>query len=373
MKRSVAVQMREGTALRPTLSVLLEKHHGGVNALGFYGQLHRFVPADRAPRLQHMTDAGGDRSGAKPSTPPRRHWGREVVADGVRDALKELVKKGTLVALAATVALAAAGAYELQTGRLPAWALPMGTAIGFVLGALAFSVRRRRALRRLHIENLRLIERGRELDRVTDLFFTLEKDADELQTQRELLASYTEHVAQMLNRLQAVVAGRLSVSLTDFVDRGVVQPARDLMKSHMVKRSGTSDVDLRVAILVESAGVFTMRFGAGQTLEYIAAFQMSVDRSKSSAAIRDQEVKVWQDLENEDDYRTSPAPEGAQRSRAMISVPIRSGDAVRATLNMLATRPDVFRDADVQYARLLGSVISVASTMSTEVLSAPSR
>jgi hypothetical protein len=169
------------------------------------------------------------------------------------------------------------------------------------------------------------------------------------------LAYYANHLYEILATLRRVMGGAIpGVKVTDFVEYGVLQPARDLL------RQG-SDEDVRISILMPdgTGRDWVMRYAAGHSLESRQAFRLPIESSFSKYAYESGEV-VWSNNLNEDSrFMRHPQARAGRQYESMISVPIRRGDQAVAVLNVISSEADAFGDEDITYAKLIGAVVEV--------------
>jgi GAF domain-containing protein len=177
----------------------------------------------------------------------------------------------------------------------------------------------------------------------------------ELETGRR--AEYAEHLRQILDHLQQVIAGRMpGVDYLAFIERGILEPARD-----MLREDQSEDVRLSVLAPTEDNKSFRMAFAAGHSLPSKTNYSLEVDESISRFALLKGKPYVWHDLEKEPAYK--PHPKATRAYRSMVSLPIRADDTIWGVFNVISTEANSFQDVDIEYIKFLGSIINVATSL----------
>lgn len=276
--------------------------------------------------------------------PSRRDEPEGFARDVVRSAAVELTSKAVVWIVltfgAALLVLVRAG------GSVPAWTLaPLG-----LVGVLAVLLSHRRVsgLRRDRTERDRRIA---ELEPLRERVRELEEANEDAWWSVERHEVYAAHVAEVLDHLQRVVSGDIAVSIPVYIGRGILEPARDVL-------AHDASPDARLSVLLPDGDDFVMRWAAGHTLPGQTKYRVPIKDTLSRVAYESGELHIWDDVTTDDRFVASP---GATRPvRAMISLPLRSGDRVIGVLNAIASQPGVFDPAEAQYLTSLASIISVA-------------
>jgi hypothetical protein len=176
---------------------------------------------------------------ARPSTGERA---RTLALALIRAASVDLIGRalGGLL-LAAGVGLAVLIA---KGGSVPAWA---ATLVVVVVLAIALS---------LGVRGGRHARRVKELEELTEDYDDLQDAASAYSWAVDRYELYTDHVADVLDHLQRVVAGELEgVSIPDFIQRGILAPARDVLQ--------TPYEDIRISVLLPEEDRWLMAWAAG--------------------------------------------------------------------------------------------------------------
>jgi GAF domain-containing protein len=214
---------------------------------------------------------------------------------------------------------------------LPTWLVAL--VVGFAVAILIIQSLRLRA-RRGDVEGIRGIAVG-------------EAGA------RQKTAAYAEHVIEILYALRRVVAGTIpGVTVRDMIEDGILDPARDLLKSWQRD-------DVRLSVLAPEGDSFVMPFASGHNLESKRSFRLPIDDSFSKWAFRNKTIYWSSDLDVDERFVRHPRAAQEREYASIISVPIQARENVVAVFNAIFTPPDAFDEADLIYVRLIGSVIEL--------------
>lgn len=173
-----------------------------------------------------------------------------------------------------------------------------------------------------------------------------------LDTEVGLTRYYAAHLNEILEIVQRALAGQLPVTFGDFIDHGVLQPARDLL---------TYEDEIRISVLVPDGEErnFTMAFAAGHSLASLQQFSLPIADSFSGLTFTRGEIHWSNDVDADPRYRPHPRARQGREYGSLASVPIKVGDKTVAVLNVISTRQQAFSPSDLTYVVLLGSVLSV--------------
>ncbi|MBJ7329428.1 MAG: GAF domain-containing protein [Solirubrobacteraceae bacterium] len=180
-----------------------------------------------------------------------------------------------------------------------------------------------------------------------------------LEQEVELDRSYAAHIYDVLQTLQKAIAGHIpDVSYKDFIDRGVLQPARD----RLTQLPGE---EIRLSILVPTADQqqFWMQFNAGHSLESEQNFSLDINGSFAGLAFTTGDLQWSNDVADDHRFQAHPKARDGREYGSLLSVPVSVGGDVVAVLNAVSTYVNAFTDADATYLKLLGSVLDVAWSM----------
>lgn len=239
-----------------------------------------------------------------------------------------IIAAGVIVGLAVWRALKSHLSGSLS---LPTWAV--AAAIGLVLAILV-------------VQALRLRERGGHVEGITNVALYSEQ-------MRAITTAYAEHLNEILYAFQRVVGGEVpGVTVKDWIEDGILEPARDIIRS---RQTG----DVRLSILEPDGTDFVMAFGAGHTLESKRNFRLAIEDSYSRWAFRNNRIMWSGDLSSDPEYTRHPKATPERDYNSIICVPIRRGGVVVGVFNTIFTPTEAFDEADLLYVRLIGAVIEL--------------
>lgn len=267
--------------------------------------------------------------------------------DVVRSALVDLVSKALLLGVTSFAAVIALLIW--QGGSIPAWlaAIVVGLAVG---GALLARRQTNRARRQLKARE----ERIAQLEPIADRVPGLEDVLGRYESGLDRHEIYTEHIAQVLDHLQRVVSGDIEVPIPHYIERGIIGPARDLLLKY-------PEQDVRLSVLIASEDRWMMVFGAGHSVAGQTKYDARIADTLSRLAYESGETCRWDDVQEDDRYRSNPY--ATRPIRAMVSLPLRSREHCVGVLNIVASLPGVFDQAEYSYAEQLAAVVSVAMSV----------
>ena len=153
--------------------------------------------------------------------------------------------------------------------QLPLWVLivAIGIPAAFAIGQ---TIRKYKALSSLSSEHT--VE-------TSSMFDTLFEIQDALQ-QNQSIAYYAKHLYEILATLQRSMAGVIpNVKIDEFIEYGVLHPARDLLKQ-------VPEEDVRLSVLMpdKDKQSWHMVYAAGHSLESRQAFSLPIETSFSRLA-----------------------------------------------------------------------------------------
>jgi hypothetical protein len=282
-------------------------------------------------------------SGALPERDPIR-W-REIPSDVLRSAIVDLV--GRAISLVTIAAVGGVALLVALGGSIPAW---VGGLIA--LGAAITVFVARRQVRKLRAAIAERDETIAVLQPLADSVPQLEEDVATLEWAASRHQAYGFHVVEMLELLQSTLAGHTSgVTMTDFITRGVLEPARDMLGESAPE--GT-----RLSILYPKDDCLEMAFSSGHRLDSQRRYRMPIADSLSRVALEEGVLQHWDDVTTDDRFK--PHESATRPFQSMVSVPIRVGDDVHAVFNVIAANASAFDPAEIAYIAALGSIVEVA-------------
>lgn len=170
----------------------------------------------------------------------------------------------------------------------------------------------------------------------------------------ELFAYQSDLIGEAMQGLREVVAGNLNVSFEDFVERGVLAPARFGL-------SAERGEEIRISVLEPTSGgdSFKMTFESGHSLGRKDNF--SLPRvSLAGHALETGELQWSNDVASDDRWHPHPRASDSRGYRSLACMPIVVGEDAVAVLNVVSSAKGAFLSGDLMYIDLLGSFIGLA-------------
>lgn len=258
----------------------------------------------------------------------------EFSQDVLRAAMVDIVSKA--LSLFVLTFAAAAILLVVRGGSIPAW-------IGVLeVGLIAFLVMltRRRGQRSAELEGL---ERGLADLREEVEIFGYALDRHQI---------YSDHVAQVLDHLQRVVSGDIDTPIPDYIQRGILEPARDVLNLEDLGQ------EARLSVLLPDDDNFVMAWAAGHGFDSQEKYRVPRSKTLARIALETGQLQAWDDATQDDRFEANP--HARRPLHAMVSVPLLGGDSVIGVFNAIASKPAVFDPAERSYLLSLGGVLSVA-------------
>jgi GAF domain-containing protein len=166
--------------------------------------------------------------------------------------------------------------------------------------------------------------------------------------------NYTSHVAEVLDNLQRVIAGDLGAAISDYIERGILEPAREYLMTDPSEH-------VRLAILTpreEDSARWQMVLAAGHSLAGREKYHEPIVSTMSRYAFETGQPQSWDDVTAERAF--APTPLASRPFRSMISLPILAGDEILGVFNVISADAFAFDPAEERYIASLGGVINVA-------------
>jgi len=250
----------------------------------------------------------------------------QFTKDVLYSALVSVTSKALLLA---AVLVIGSGAALIATGwHVPAWTLAAMALLALIFIYLARRVAAREAR-----------EMGPRLSRAED-----ELDRHD---------SYGSNLCSALDTFQKIVAKDVDLPMGTFIERGILAPARDVM------RENGHPADLRMSVLLVSDGHFSMAWASGHNIESQKKYKVPVDKTISRVAYERQAIQVWKNAPGEErDFVRNP--KATRGFRSMVSIPISAGDDTHGVFNVVTGEEDCFDPADVNYLTSVGAIIQLA-------------
>lgn len=174
-----------------------------------------------------------------------------------------------------------------------------------------------------------------------------------------LYAYYAEHVQEAIGTLQKVFAGEIpDVTWSDWIERGVLGPAR-----YWLTQGPAEEIRISVTTPDEDDRRFEMSYEAGHSVEAREKFELDIAGSFAGRAYTSGETQWTNDVDIDERWSPHPKARPSRKYGSLVSVPIHRGHKVVGVLNVLSTYKGAFSPGDLNYIKLLGSLIDLASSL----------
>jgi GAF domain-containing protein len=174
--------------------------------------------------------------------------------------------------------------------------------------------------------------------------------------EEDLFSYYGEHVREVLEVGQKLVAGSLSdVTVQDFVERGILAPACGWLQRDTVE-------EIRMTVIAPLEGdssSFGLIWEHGHSLEARERFRLPVPGSFAGYAFSTGETQYSNKVHGDQRWSEHPKARPSRAYGSLISVPIKVGDHVVGVFNVISTYEDAFTRGDITHVEILGSMINV--------------
>lgn len=169
----------------------------------------------------------------------------------------------------------------------------------------------------------------------------------------ELLGYQSDLLKEAILALREVAAGKLNLSFGEFIERGVLAPARFGL-------SAERGEEIRLSVLKSTAtGDFGMLYESGHSLGRKGNFSLP-KASMAGHAVETGEMQWTNHVEADGRWRPHPKADRSRGYQSLACVPIIVGDEAVAVLNVLSSAKGAFLTSDLTYIELLASFIGLA-------------
>jgi GAF domain-containing protein len=146
-----------------------------------------------------------------------------------------------------------------------------------------------------------------------------------------LFAYQSDLIGEAMQGLREVIAGKLNVSFEDFIERGVLAPARFALST---KRGE----EIRISVLQPNSDgqTFRMTFESGHSLGRKDNFSLSMT-SLAGHALRTGELQWSNDIETDNRWHRHPRASEARSYRSLACIPVVVGDDPVAILSVVSS------------------------------------
>lgn len=171
----------------------------------------------------------------------------------------------------------------------------------------------------------------------------------------EDLAGYqADLVADAILGLREVIAGKLNLPFEEFIERGVLAPAR-----YGISAVRGEEIRLAVLQLDETESEFRMLYESGHSLGRKSNFSLS-RTTLAGHALESRELQWTNDVDSDARWTPHPKADGKRRYRSLAAMPIIVADRPVAVLNVVSSEKGAFLSGDLTYIELLGGFIGLA-------------
>lgn len=168
----------------------------------------------------------------------------------------------------------------------------------------------------------------------------------------ELLSYQSDLIGEAVAAQRDVISGNLQISFEDFIERGVLAPARfGLSIEH--------GEEIRLSVLVLDGETFGMLYEAGHSLGRKDNFTLP-KASLAGHALETGELQWSNNVEKDRRWHRHPMADRKRSYRSLASMPIMVGDEPVAVLNVVSSAKGAFLRSDLLYIELLGGFIGLA-------------
>lgn len=170
----------------------------------------------------------------------------------------------------------------------------------------------------------------------------------------DLLGYQADLIGEATLGLREIVAGHLDVSFDDFIERGVLAPARFGLS---VVRG--EEIRLSVLTFDDSTQTFQMLYESGHSLGRKDNFSLP-KTSLAGHALESGDLQWTNNVSDDKRWKPHPLASDNRRYRSLASMPIIVGGSAVAVLNVVSSRKGAFLTGDLTYVELLGGFIGLA-------------
>jgi GAF domain-containing protein len=176
----------------------------------------------------------------------------------------------------------------------------------------------------------------------------------------DLPAYQADLIGEATLALRDVAAGHLDVSFEDFIERGILAPARFGL-------SAVSGEEIRLSVLKldDDAQTFRMLYESGHSLGRKNNFSLPV-ASLAGHALESGDLQWTNNVDEDNRWTRHPLASDHRGYRSLASMPIVVGGTAVAVLNVVSTEKGAFLKSDLTYVELLGGFIGLAWAMHSD-------
>lgn len=176
----------------------------------------------------------------------------------------------------------------------------------------------------------------------------------------DLLGYQADLIGEAILGLREIAAGHLDISFEEFIERGVLAPAR-----FGISALRGEEIRLSVLKLDAETQTFRMLYESGHSLGRKDNFSLP-KTSLAGHALESGNLQWTNNVDSDDRWSPHPLATSNRRYRSLASMPIIVGGAAVAVLNVVSSHKGAFLTGDLTYIELLGGFIGLAWAMSED-------
>jgi GAF domain-containing protein len=183
-------------------------------------------------------------------------------------------------------------------------------------------------------------------------------DSESLAKELGRSRKYSGHLQDSLDDLQRVISGDVNVDISDYIEQGVLEPARRILTEKPAE-------NVRLSVLLpsmESPDRWSMPWVAGHSLVGKSKYDQPIADTLARHAFESGEPQNWEDTEGQTEFRQNPRASAPTRS--MVSIPIHEGDEVLGVFDAVSSEKEAFDGPERTFLASLAGVIAVAMSVS---------
>lgn len=175
-----------------------------------------------------------------------------------------------------------------------------------------------------------------------------------------LLGYQADLIGEAILGLREIAAGHLDISFEEFIERGVLAPAR-----FGISAVRGEEIRLSVLKLDDETQAFRMLYESGHSLGRKDNFSLP-KTSLAGHALDSGNLQWTNNVDADDRWSPHPLANSNRRYRSLASMPIIVGGTSVAVLNVVSSHRGAFLTGDLTYIELLGGFIGLAWAMNED-------
>jgi hypothetical protein len=182
------------------------------------------------------------------------------------------------------------------------------------------------------------------------------REANEERIQSQQRFRYVEYQKELIYNALESIQQALAIDedwhLDELVERGVLGPARGLLKREPLE-------DVRVAVLIADPDgeSWRMRWAAGHRPEGVRNYHRPIPMTLAGQAYTRREVVAFDDVTQEAGFVRNPR--ATRDFRALVAAPLLINEKIVGALSVVSTEASAFNDDDISFVRIVAALIDV--------------